>query len=237
MRNQVDELGLDPAQLGWASIQLDGGIDKVTAKVAKWFNERLAADNALTYTSVGVEGLRLGLLSSGLLSHAVANALAQLTKTVVAGGGTVVVAENGGLLSHPVYRSALWSATTVMPSVAYGEHIQQAGFHIMETPTEHWVETLVGLAATGVETMIAHVAEHPMQGHPLVPLLQVTADEAVERHFADDVDLILSSDAKEWTEQIFMRVAEIMAHKYQPKAAVQGNIDFQVTRGLLGVSM
>ena len=43
-RGMMAERGLDPEDYGWASIQLDGGIDAVTSKIGRWFSERLRDD-------------------------------------------------------------------------------------------------------------------------------------------------------------------------------------------------
>ena len=61
----------------------------------------------------------------------------------------------------------------------------------MATPTAHWVETLVGLGATGVEMVAAHVGIHPLEGHPLMPVIQVTDSEAIANRYGDDIDLVL----------------------------------------------
>ncbi|MCJ7622752.1 MAG: UxaA family hydrolase, partial [Anaerolineaceae bacterium] len=39
MRRAVENFGIDPKSLGWASVQLDGGIQKVIRKVEAWFEE------------------------------------------------------------------------------------------------------------------------------------------------------------------------------------------------------
>ncbi|MEZ4618669.1 MAG: UxaA family hydrolase [Caldilineaceae bacterium] len=190
MRHQIEALGGDMSKLGFASIQLDGGIEKVMQKVEDWFAAQLAADDTPTDVTVGVGALRLGILTDGPVTDSVATQLANLTKMIVSAGGTVVVPENTGLLSSSVYRAQVLTAPTVMPSLGYGEHAAQSGFHIMEAPTEHWVETLTGFAATGVEVILAHVAQQPMQTHPLVPVLQVSVTESMER-FGADLDLLL----------------------------------------------
>jgi len=236
MRHQIEALGGDMSKLGFASIQLDGGIEKVMEKVEAWFTDQLAAADAPVTRQVGVGALRLGLLTDGPVTASVATQLAELTKLIVSAGGTVVVPENTGLLSSAVYREAVLTAPTVLPSLGYGEHAAQPGFHIMETPTEHWVETLTGFAATGVEIILAHVAEQPMQTHPLVPVLQVSATERME-HFASDLDLLLDGAPAQWNEQLLALVKQVVEQEYAPKLYQQGNIDFQFTRGLLGVSL
>jgi hypothetical protein len=107
----------------------------------------------------------------------------------------------------------------------------------METPTSHWVETLTGLGATGVEVIVAYAGEHPLQTHPMIPLLQLTDSAAVQERYGDDLDLILSGDTAQWPAAVLQQVAAVANHRYTPKLYTLGNIDFQVTRGLLGVSM
>ena len=237
MRHHVAEMGGDPDRLGYASIQLDGGIEKVTQKVEAWFAEQLATDQPALTESVGLDGLRVGLLSDGPVSAAVAQQLAILTKMIVGAGGLVVVPENTGLLSTPAYRDALLPQTTVLPSLGYGEHARQNGFHIMETPTEHWVETVTGLAATGVELVLALVNEQPMQTHPLVPVLQMASEPVMQQQYGTDLDLLLTADPTDWIDQILERSKQVIEHTYAPRLYQQGNIDFQFTRGLLGVTL
>lgn len=236
MRHQIAEQGGDPSRLGFASIQLDGGIEKVTAKVEAWFAEQLASAAPATQESVGLEALRIGLLSDGPVSAEVAQQLAHLTKMIVGAGGLVVVPENTGLLSTAAYRDNLLTQPTVLPSLAYGEHARQHGFHIMETPTEHWVETVTGLAATGVELILALVNDHPLQTHPLTPVIQMASEPTMQR-YANDLDLFLTGDATGWVDQILERCQQVIEHRYAPRLYQQGNIDFQFTRGLLGVSL
>ncbi|MFN8491146.1 MAG: UxaA family hydrolase [Caldilineaceae bacterium] len=237
MRHAVQAMGLDPQKLGWASIQLDGGIENVQHKLETWFSAEVAHDEAPVTETVGLEALRLGLLSDGPAPAAVAQQLAQITKMVVKAGGLVVAPENTGLLSLPEYRDNVLAQATVLPSLAYGEHSSTNGFHIMETPTEHWVETLTGLAATGVELILAYVGEHPMQTHPLVPVVQVTTSTTVQKEAGEDVDLVLTADPAQWQGQLFDLITRVLEHSYTPKLYQQGNIDFQLTRGLLGVTL
>lgn len=236
MRHQIEDLGGDMDKLGFASIQLDGGIEQVTDKVERWFADQIAADPTVDEVSVGLGALRLGLHTDGPVTDSVATQLADLTKLIVSAGGTVVVPENAGLLSTAAYRESVLTQPTVLPSLGYGEHAAQAGFHIMEAPTEHWVETLTGFAATGVQLIVAHVGAQPMQTHPLVPVVQISAAEAMEQ-FASDLDLLLDGAPATWNEQILRLVKQVIEHDYAPKLYQQGNIDFQFTRGLLGVSL
>jgi altronate dehydratase len=240
-RHAAAERGLDLNRLGWASIQLDGGIDEVMRKVEQWFAGAIAADRPPVREEAGLEALRLGLISSTgdgqPLDLALAEQLARLTKMVVKAGGIVVAPENSGLLSTAAYRGRVLRSETVLPSLAYGEAVRHAGFHLMETPTEHWVETLTGLAATGVEVILAVIDQQPMPVHPLAPVVQITADLAVAAAYGDDLDLVLSGDSADWIEQIFNLLVRTLQQEYTPKLYQRGNIDFQLTRGLLGVTL
>ena len=241
MRHHIQQIGLDPQQFGWASVQLDGGIEAVRQKIEAWFTQQLAETEPPVYELVGLEGLRLGLTSAGPLSAEMAEHMAHLTQVIVGAGGTVVTPENGDLLQAPAYRVTLLSDTLrsdlSQPSLAYGQRIEKTGFYIMESPSQHWVETLTGLGATGAEMIVAYVGDFPRQSHPLVPVVQVMTDSANSARYRPDVDLILSADPAIWLNQTLQGITEVINQKRAPKLYQQGNIDFQVTRGLLGVSL
>jgi altronate dehydratase len=237
MRAQLRAHGYDLDKLGFASVQIDGGIENVLEKIGAWFEDALSSAPAPLTTQAGLESLRVGLASSGPLSDAAATAFSELTRQVVAAGGSVVVPQNAGLISSSTYLDATLGSTPPMPTLAYGAPMTSAGMHIMETPTAHWVETLTGLGATGVDLIIAYAGEHPLQTHPMIPLLQVTDRSDVAEAFGPDLDLVLSGAPQAWPGQIYARIAAVAAKQYSPRLYQLGNIDFQVTRGLLGVSM
>ena len=236
-RNRLEEAGLDPVHFGWASVQLDGGIDSVVAKVENWFAETLDSAEELEYEDAGPEALRLGLYAAGSISDEAAQSLAEMTLAVAGSGGTVVVPERAAILSSPAYLEAVFGDRSVENTLAYGQAATKPGLHVMEAPTDHWVETATGLGATGVEVMLAYVTGHPLQAHRMIPLLQVSSDpETLEKH-AEDLDVILRGDPGEWTEEMFGAVAAVASREYVPRLFEAGNTDFQFTRGLLGVSM
>ncbi|TNJ64000.1 altronate hydrolase [Paenibacillus hemerocallicola] len=237
MRHQMEEMGVDASRLGFASIQLDGGIAKVTQKVEAWFADQLEAAGATEKVIVGLAGLRIGIVSDGSISDEDGEQLAKLTKMVIGAGGLVVVPENSGLLSTAAYCKNIFTTSNVRPTIACGEHVRRNGFHIMENPTEHWVETVTGLAATGVELIIALVGNRPMQTHPFVPMLQMASEPAMLQNYDSDLDLLLMGDPNAWTKQILERCKQIIERAYTPRLYQQGNVDFQVTRGFLGVSL
>jgi altronate dehydratase len=238
-RNRLEEAGLDPASFGWASVQLDGGIDSVVAKVEGWFAETLDGAEELEYEDAGPEALRLGLYAAGPVSTEAARSLAETTLAVVNSGGTVVVPERTAFLSSSAYLEAVLGDHPVENTLAYGQAVPagKPGLHVMEAPTDHWVETATGLGATGVEVMLAHVAGHPLQAHRMIPLLQASSDPGTLEKHAEDLDVVLDGDPSGWTEQMLSTVAAVASREYKPKLFEAGNTDFQFTRGLLGVSM
>jgi altronate dehydratase len=235
MREQIQLSGGHPDRLGYASIQLDGGIDQVSAKVQKWFIDQLSDSEQTEMTTVGLEALRIGILIDGHHSPETYEQLASLTRMIVGAGGLIVVPETAD--SHATnFTSLIADTTQVRPTLAYGEQARINGFHIMETPTTHWVETMTGLAATGVELIIVLV-QRPMQTHPLVPVLQLTTIPALGENPSQDLDLILTGNPNQWPELILTRCKEVIEHTYTPRLFEQGNIDFQFTRGLFGISL
>lgn len=233
MANQLAQRGVDRGRFGWASVQMDGGIEQVSEKVESWFGEALGGLSDPEWADAGLGALRLGLLDSGTVPGAAAEQLSRLTAAVVSAGGTVVLPSNAALLSSSAYLDHLGTTSRIEASLAYGQ-TATPGLHVMETTTHHWVETLTGLGATGVEIMLAHVSGPPLQAHPMIPLLQVTS--GTQTAWSADMDLTFDDDAP-WTETILSLVLSVASRAYVPKLYEQGNTDFQVSRGLLGISM
>ncbi len=236
-KNRLAERGMDPEDFGWASIQLDGGIEAVTQRVEDWFARKLEDSSELSYKPAGPEALRIGLHASGFLSDDAAGTLARLTGTLVSAGATVVVPENASLLSSRMYVERVFESRSVTSTLAYGQSFEEPGLHVMETPTDHWIETATGLGATGVEVMLAHVAGHPLQAHRMVPLIQVSSDEETLSDFGEDLDVTLEGDPSGWNEQMLQAILAVGSRSYTPRLYAQGDTAFQLTRGLLGVSM
>src|SRR5918995_1141709 len=231
------ERGLDPSRFGWASVQLDGGIESVVEKVETWFDETLSKADALAHVSAGPEALRLGLYAAGPLSDDAARSLADITRAVAGAGGTIVVPERAAVLSSPVFLDTVLGDHAVRNTLSYGQQANRPGLHVMEAPTDHWIETATGLGATGVEVMVAHVSGRPLQAHRMIPLLQVSADPETTNDHGEDLDVTLDSDPSTWREDLLASVAPVASRECTPKLFEAVNTDFQFTRGLLGVSM
>jgi len=239
MRGYLESQGVDTSRFGWASVQLDGGIEKVMAKAEGWFLEALGHDGDGQQQEVGLEHLRLGLTATGEVSDGVARGMARVAQIVALAGGLVVLPENAALLQSPAFRQALLRVPEeAIPTLAYGQQAATPGLHIMETPTDHAVETFTGLGATGVEVMLAHVVGPPLQAHPMIPLLQVSADEKTTKRHAHDLDRQFNGEAPEaMAHELLELVANVASREYVPRLFGQGNTDFQLTRGWLGLSL
>ena len=249
LRSQLAELGIEAEGYGWASIQMDGGIDRTLDGVETWFRDKLSAGSERVEQEVGLECLHIGLLSAGVPSREMAASFARLSQWVVGSGGSVVVQEATELTRHAAFLEPLLGTTagrTMAVDLAYGQRFEAPGFYVMESITDHWVETLTGMAATGVEILLCSVGDHPRQGHPMVPLLQVTDDDGVGASYGEDLDLVVefgsgsaeaSIFATEGASRLLQLLLEVASRQYRPRTSAQDNTDFQVTRGLLGVSM
>jgi altronate dehydratase len=239
VRHYLGSRGIDASHLGFASVQLDGGLEKVRRKIAEWFEGELAADAELVTETVGADALRLGLTTVGPVPGLVSLALAGLVGGLAAAGATVIIPENATVLANAAFRDALFDGGRCVATLAYGEPPATPGCHVMGAPTDNTTEVLTGLGGTGVEIMLAHVARAPLQSHPMIPLLQISSDAAACERFAPDLDASLSagSPVEVIRESILSLIGETASRHYVPKLYGQGYSQFQLTRGLLGLSL
>lgn len=230
IRHHLEEKKVDGGRFGWGSIQLDGGIERVMDVAEAWFSDQ---SKALHSEEVPLGALRIGLAAEGPIGEAGGSALAALTQAFVGAGATVVVPESSSLLGQKSYWNGTVARGEFSPTIAYGQSPALPGFHVMACPTSHWVETLTGLGGTGVDLVLVLAGEHGLQGHPLVPVVQVSEDDGTD--FTEDVDLVLGETDD--NEKILRLVLDVASRRRMPRAMERGLFDFQFTRGLLGVSM
>ena len=238
VRHWLAERGESIGDLGFASVQMDGGIEKVRQRVVAWFEHNLAAMPAVKKVQATASNLSVAVMSSGTLNDQAKHRIVALCVGIVAAGGTVVLPDNDGMLACQEFRRRLLQhPESLVPSIAYGEAVRQPGLHIMRMPTTDASETVTGLGGSGVQLMIACVSGARVQGHPMIPMLHVAHERQVQASSdgARDFDVILdSSDAM---EPLLERIAETMSGRYVPRLATSGNVRFQLTRGELGVSL
>jgi altronate dehydratase len=238
-RHVLERHGIDAGRFGYASIQLDGGIERVTDKVERWFTQGPNDVPAAARREVGLGALSLGLFSSGAVPDPAAAAFARIAIAVAGGGGTVVVPANATLLASPRFLEAMGWRAAPAPSLDYGQVADRAGLHVMAAPTDHAVETVSGLGGTGVQLMLAHLDGPPLQGHPMIPCLQVATGTSASCAFHRDFDHLVEPDAApaRIAEDLLRLLCETASRAYEPRCGAAGNTDFQMTRGLLGVSL
>jgi altronate dehydratase large subunit len=73
----------------------------------------------------------------------------------------------------------------------YAEPPGGRGLYVMDTPGMD-VESMVGLAAGGVQVMVFTTGRGTPTGNPVMPVIKVTANRATARRMADNIDLDLS---------------------------------------------
>ena len=267
VRRHLAARGLAADRFGWASVQMDGGIAKVRAKVTEQFETMAAArapeapepartdaalDEAIGRTpasvrarilqrmTVGANEMRVALVANGSLPHEMGKAFGRLATGLVAAGATVVVPDGAGLLRNDAFREAVFPDSAVAgASLSFGRRACEAGFHVMESPTENPLETFTGLGATGVELMLCHIGKRPLSGHPMIPLVQVTANSAVAERFENDLEGIFVRERHVGVlvGELGTLVADVASCRRRPKLWSRGVTEFQLTRGLLGLSM
>jgi altronate dehydratase len=235
MRHEFAARHVDAGAYGWASVQLDGGIAKTLEGIEGWFGGRLSGAPASGRTPVGLGALTLGILSDGPVEASAAAALGALAQMVVSAGGSVLAVENDALLRDTGFLAVTLGDALPHATLAYGEAVNTPGFHVVRTESEHWVENVAGLGGCGAHVVLGLVSETARPGHPFVPVLQVAAPGSAALA-GEDVDAVLSGVAEQDFGAMLQLVLEVAGGNRRVAADAQGNVDFQLTRGLLGVS-
>lgn len=243
VRNYLLEHGEDAGRFGWASVQMDGGLASVSDKVAAWFASR-EADEPCASQAAAAADLRIGLSGRGTPGESSCTVLAELVRGLCAAGATVVLASNASLARSEAFRALVaaapadWHAT-----LAYGEAPSRPGLHVMAMSGDDHLEALTGLGAAGVDLIVHHAGDAPAPGHPMLPMLQVSGEQAVIDRCAADLDLQLTpgGGASETTLADLHRLVELIertaSRDYRPALAGRGNTGFQLSRGALGISL
>ena len=236
IRHHLAAAGVPTAQFGWASVQLDGGIERTLGNVERWFEERLVTLPAATPAKAGLGALSLALLTAAPVSAVTAASLAALTHAILDDGGSVLLAEGDPLLAHGTYRAAVLGHSAPHATLAYGEPLRRAGLHVVASETDHWVENLTGLCGCGAHLALTIVSEHAQQGHPMFLVIQVAEAAQHGRVAALDIDAFLTGDAVADEAMLTLLVVATAQRDRTPVANAQGFVDFQLTRGLLGLT-
>jgi altronate dehydratase len=234
MRRQFEAAGLPLDRFGWASVQLDGGIEKSLSGVESWFASAIAALPPAEPVPAGLGALAVGIAAAGPVSTASAEALASLARAILGAGGSVMIPESDPLMAGP-FRAGVFAGEP-RPSLAYGEPAAERGLHLVATETEDWVENLTGIGASGAHLFVGVASGQARPGHPLVPLIQVAEPAERARIPAEDLDGFLSGDPAADAAMLAALCAAVASGTRTVRSMSGGPADFQLTRGLLGVS-
>jgi altronate dehydratase len=236
MRRHLEAAGVPLDRYGWASVQLDGGIEKAISHIGQWFNEAVAKLATAESVEATLGALSVGFVTAETITDATAQTLTQLVGRVLAQGGSALLVESDPLLAHPSFRQALLGDQAPHATLAYGQPLVLPGLHIVASETEHWVENLTGLGGCGAHLAVTVVGAHAQQGHPLLPVIQAAEPSRRGTLPADDIDLFLSGAAADDVTTLSEWIAAVAQHQRIPVANAQGFVDFQLTRGLLGLT-
>ena len=229
-RTKMDNVGLQLEDFGWASIQQDGGIERSMVKMSEWFGRQSSNAEELELP------ICLGLTTGGTagLDQQLATSLSFLIQEIVAAGGSVIMPEDDHLLQNEQFIDLLCGREELSPTIGYARLPKKAGFHIMAGRPDGWTELLTGLGASGCDLFLSISNSWPQNGHPLIPLVQVglnTLDQG-------DWDFVINQQAGlDWEKGIRDLVVAVRGQAVTPLAQLQNNVDFQITRGALGISM
>ncbi|MDO8541888.1 MAG: UxaA family hydrolase [Opitutaceae bacterium] len=236
MRRQLEASGLPLDRFGWASVQLDGGIDKVLGKVEAWFDHAVTTLPGAPLAACDLGALNVALLSAGTVSAETAAAFASVARQILDAGGSVLLPESDALLAAAVFRKPLLGEAAPHATLAYGQPLELRGLHVVATETEHWSENVTGLAACGAHLAVGIVADHAQQGHPLIPVIQAVEAGRSAAMAADDVDLMLSGDSIADARAALEWITAVATRERIPASMAHGFVDFQLTRGELGLT-
>jgi altronate dehydratase len=236
MQHDLQRAQIDTEQFGWASVQLDGGIAKVTDRIQEWFELKLQNTCCPNSVSGTLGQLNLGLLTTDIVTASTAIWLAHITRAVVQQGGSVMIPDTDSLWTNAAYRTAVLGKSAPQASLAYGERIVRPGLHLVDSETEHWVENLTCMGACGAHAVLGVVSDHARQSHPMIPVVQCAESRSDSSLKTDDVDYWLTGNLQSDLDGVEDLLVRILHGETQSQASRQSMIDFQFARGLLGVT-
>ena len=87
-----------------------------------------------------------------------------------------------------------------------------------------------------MQVFVGFVGTTPQQGHPMLPVLQIAEKSTLPATAAADVDAVFGDDGDENLTLMLRLLTDTVERTYLPVASAGGFVDFQLSRGLLGVS-
>ena len=151
----------------------------------------------------------------------------QPTPGNIAGGITTLQEKSLGCIHKA-------GSAPVQGVLGYGEIPAGSGLYIMDTPGMD-VESMVGLAAGGVQVMVFTTGRGTPTGNPIMPVIKATANRRTAERMADNIDLDLSGviEGTLTIEQAGQRILDevlAVAGGKVTKAERLGHTEFSVYR-------
>lgn len=251
MQEELSSKGIDASRYGFASVQLDGGIESATAKARDWFAAEVRkSEISATRTSMPLSEFPVAVLGEAS-SGGGATLAAGLLRAFVGAGSTAIAPANAAMLRSAAFLDEVCGGRTGnTPTLAFAQSPSSPGAHIMDVPKGVFsrVEVVTGLVATGVSAVVvvsnaAGVAgSPPVAGSPMVPVLHIVVDDGVEDSPRNAGDLFLSREPNEddrscrvrWLQAVVELISQTFSMKLRPRAA--DTAAFQIARGPTGVS-
>ena len=238
MRKVLIEENIDPSVYGWASIQKDGGIESVILKIEDWFSgiqvENLHSNDTL---NVSENMYSVAILGDSYVDAEIAHGFATLCQTMSEAGISVILPTFTSLLQSKTFLTELFADASIAPNIDAANIPKAPGVHIMETYSDHFVENMTVLGASGVQLFLTYADSVLPQGHPFIPMLRIcaSASDTSSRHTqVFDVNALSSLL---WTEEVVDTIRDIQAGNFKRQAMLKEYVDFQIPRGPSAVSM
>lgn len=228
---------IQTAALGHASIQLDGGIEKVSAKVRTWFQEAAQNDSndnseledcTLSEFCVAFDCTNCADTTEEKNTQSQQDFIS-LIEFYLRNACTVIIPSTSPLL--PALNHLIDGP--IRSTLEYGQRPNNAGLHIMHCTGRITAENTTGLAACGAQMICMHIESLPVSGHPFVPVLQLSNCPQVIENFSEDIDSTHIQNGHNW-QQLSI---DCLAHTYTTQVMQAGLTQFQMSRGETGISM
>ena len=225
--------GLQRDEFGWASIQQDGGIDAVFAKIEAWFRHIGPATTHADRTK-GSLPLSIALIGDKDRTEKRPVGIIRLAHMVLSEGGSVILPQALAPLRLSAFgmEEEVEHTSKQIATLGYGERPAQAGLHLMESFSGNWAETISGLGGCGPALILSFSNSHPRPGHPFIPTLQMSWEPT--NAFASEFDF---NGPYAPGDRINELIAATLSGEYTPLSHTNDNRVFQMTRGHLGISL
>ncbi|MFK7848132.1 MAG: UxaA family hydrolase [Rhodothermales bacterium] len=229
-RNYLESEDVDTTGFGWASIQQDGGIEKVLEKIDDWFAHQAGKSGEENKDKDEARAPAVGVIITGKASRQLIKHLCLLAQAVLRENGSVVIPTVSDDDLHADFLTELGVSSEAGPTLHYAQRIQRPGFHIMAAPTTHVQELISGMGAAGVEILVVVSNDFAVPAHPFIPTIQIGDTSGV------DLDWCAVED-EDASNSLMEVLVQAWTGQYKPVNRTHEYQDFQISRGWTGISL